>query len=193
MARPLTPGLFVLGSCLHCGGEFRNYASSRSNKRFCSKKCMSEYVRRDQKCETCGGPISVPRSHKRKYCSFSCRSAGNRLASGRALRNEAVATYLRHAKARGLVWALTDDQIDGLFAGDCHWCGDPPSNRRYRKRSFGEFIYNGIDRVNNSIGYVAGNVVSCCFTCNSMKRDFDQHTFITKALRIANKWQAQSA
>lgn len=32
-----------------------------------------------------------------------------------------------------------------------------------------EFVYNGIDRMDNSLGYISGNVVTCCQICNRAK------------------------
>jgi len=187
VSRPITPGLFTIVNCLNCGKNLRSYGSSGA-KKYCSRTCYSVYIRGNQKCASCGIKLKSPLSHHRKYCSNKCQGIGYRLAPGRALRNEAVSTYLRHAKARGLLWDLSDQQIDALFAGDCYWCGEPPSNRRSRKASHGDFIYNGIDRVDNTVGYINGNVVSCCFVCNSMKRDFDKDTFIRKAKLITGRW-----
>lgn len=190
--RPITPGLFTLVDCLNCGKRQRNYKSAGGQKKFCSRACVSAYARRDQACASCSGEIGVPKSHGRKYCSKVCHARGQRLSSGRAMRNEAVATYLRHAKARGLAWSLTDAEVDMLFAGNCHWCGEQPSNRRFRAANHGDFVYNGIDRVDNEKPYTSANCVSCCFTCNSMKRDFDQATFLRKATLIARKWSCVS-
>lgn len=189
--RPITPGLFTTVRCLNCGKALRSYASS-GQKKYCSRACLSAYVRRDQACASCGGEIKSPRSHGRKYCSKACRAKGQSLEAGRALRNEAVATYLRHAKERDIPWCLNDAEVDALFAGDCYWCGEPPSNRRHRSRNNGAFVYNGIDRVENDKPYTPENSVSCCFTCNSMKRDFDKGTFLTKAALIAKRWACAS-
>jgi len=43
------------------------------------------------------------------------------------------------------------------------------------KRSI--YIYNGIDRVDNSLGYVKENCKSCCFRCNKIKRDMSLEEF----------------
>jgi hypothetical protein len=32
-------------------------------------------------------------------------------------------------------------------------------------------MVNGIDRMDNTKGYVLGNIVSCCTECNYVKRD----------------------
>ena len=44
---------------------------------------------------------------------------------------------------------------------------------------------NGIDRINSSLGYVDGNVVPCCGTCNKMKMAMDESDFKMQVLKIA--------
>jgi hypothetical protein len=39
----------------------------------------------------------------------------------------------------------------------CHWCGGAAASGDGSA---------GLDRIDNSVGYVVGNVVACCFTCN---------------------------
>ena len=187
MARPITPGLFILVRCLNCNTEIRSYKTHP--RKHCSRKCRGEYVRKGQECANCGGPIKHPKSHKRKYCSIKCRGEYNRLNFGQALRNEALAGYKNHAQERGLCWELTEESVDRLFSSNCHWCGCEPANKRERERSYGFFIYSGIDRINNAVGYTESNVVSCCYVCNSMKRDFTAKVFIEKAKLIAAKFK----
>ena len=38
--------------------------------------------------------------------------------------------------------------------------------------------YNGLDRVDNDIGYIFSNVVTCCIKCNTAKLDYAQKDFI---------------
>lgn len=44
----------------------------------------------------------------------------------------------------------------------------------------GGYIYNGIDRLNNSkdVGYVKDNVVACCSKCNYIKNKMSYNEFI---------------
>lgn len=54
------------------------------------------------------------------------------------------------------------------------------TNYKYYKDSDYDIVYNGIDRVDNSKGYIKGNCVSCCSICNTMKlslnlEDFKEH------------------
>ena len=62
----------------------------------------------------------------------------------------------------------------------CHYCGAEHSNNMlYNQPNFKyNFIYNGIDRICSSKGYIQGNVVTCCRTCNVAKSDMSYKEFI---------------
>lgn len=82
--------------------------------------------------------------------------------------------YKEKAKKRNLEFDLSFEEFLVLTKLNCFYCGDIPKNCRKTNTEYNnisEFTYNGIDRVNNSIGYVKGNIVSCCFMCNSAKKD----------------------
>jgi hypothetical protein len=115
------------------------------------------------------------------------RTKQNKLPPGEAAFHDLVASYRNGAKARGVGWALTREQVRELMQSDCHYCGAPPSRRRTVKNGDGMFIYNGIDRVDNSEGYTADNVVSCCTTCNFSKGRRSYVEFVQWAARIAAK------
>lgn len=64
----------------------------------------------------------------------------------------------------------------------CFYCGSAPMKSRnfYTFKSSSElatpealkqgtFIYNGIDRINSDLSHVIGNIVPCCYLCNSGK------------------------
>ncbi len=102
---------------------------------------------------------------------------------GRAMRNETLSHYKYNAAVRGLTWELEEIDFDRLTTGNCHYCGVRPSN--FKKGKNGGFAYNGIDRKDNSVGYVTGNVVSCCRLCNRLKGKFDYNFFIEYLDRVA--------
>jgi hypothetical protein len=63
----------------------------------------------------------------------------------------------------------------------CYYCGIEPDNRqntasqdgdasRFAKEE-GLFVYNGLDRIDNSLPHTLGNVVPCCKYCNYAKRE----------------------
>lgn len=64
------------------------------------------------------------------------------------------------AKRRGLEWDLIEADYVRLISRRCEYCdGSLP-------------VYgHGLDRIDNSKGYVLGNVVPSCWTCNKMRSD----------------------
>jgi 5-methylcytosine-specific restriction endonuclease McrA len=94
---------------------------------------------------------------------------------GNVARNCLVSNYRTTAAERSLEFALSHDECDTLFTGACVYCGDLP-NRVFTVKKH-SFIYNGIDRVDNSRGYVIDNVVACCQICNRAKNSLDLKDF----------------
>lgn len=98
-------------------------------------------------------------------------------------------SYKISAKYRNYEFNLTEQQCESLFEGDCLYCGIKPMQIKLIKRKTHpgcEFYYNGIDRVNNTLGYNIKNCVSCCGMCNAMKTDMDYENFIDHVCKIYN-------
>ena len=47
-----------------------------------------------------------------------------------------------------------------------------------KRIEFGRYIYNGVDRKDNNLGYTIDNCVPCCHRCNSMKSNLSYQNFI---------------
>jgi hypothetical protein len=79
---------------------------------------------------------------------------------------------------------LTLQDIKDLIHEPCHYCGIIDMNTMtVKSRTSGQFIvkdykYNGIDRVDNSVGYVRSNCVPSCAICNRAKNSLPYDTFI---------------
>lgn len=73
-----------------------------------------------------------------------------------------------------------------LFKGNCFYCGTPPNKIRTHKKLHGDFIYNGIDRRDNTKGYIIDNCVSCCEFCNMTKNDTPFEEFIQWIRKVYN-------
>jgi len=64
---------------------------------------------------------------------------------------------------------------------DCHYCGSKPNNVQnsalqdkkssQSARENGNFIYNGLDRIDSSLPHTLENMVPCCKWCNYAKRE----------------------
>ncbi len=92
-----------------------------------------------------------------------------------------IQRYKSRARRKNLIFDLSDEQIFELCKQKCFYCNSDLLNRMTQaNRNFnGEFIYNGIDRMNSFEGYIGGNVVPCCFRCNTAKNNMSLDEFKT--------------
>ena len=99
--------------------------------------------------------------------------------------------YKRHAINRGFVWMLSREDVLNTIFKNCFYCESPPSNTKKTKNSIGSGLqYNGIDRVDSSIGYIKSNIVPCCKTCNIAKQNLSIDQFKMWAIRLGNNAMA---
>lgn len=101
----------------------------------------------------------------------SKRSTERKLPIGVAHSRELFGVYKRSAKKRNLSFSISLDDFLKLTKMDCHYCGSFPSNKTKFVKGNGSYTYNGLDRVDNLIGYNIDNLVPCCRQCNISKRD----------------------
>ena len=67
-------------------------------------------------------------------------------------------TYRGRALASGRVFELTEDQFRALTQQDCFYCGAGPRSKSVQSGKYiSEYIYNGIDSVDNTLGYTIDN------------------------------------
>ena len=97
-------------------------------------------------------------------------------ASNKA-RNENIdyhySNYKRSAAAKQLVFEIDKETFITLVTSPCHYCGIVQ-----------EKGFNGLDRMDSSVGYVTDNCVSCCEMCNYMKKCMSPDVFVKMAQHI---------
>jgi hypothetical protein len=93
-----------------------------------------------------------------------------------------INSYKSRATKKNLLFELTNKQFNKLINDPCYICGREPITDRT----------NGIDRLNNLIGYILSNCKSCCRTCNYMKRDLSYDEFINKCKLIAKNFTIEN-
>ncbi len=139
-------------------------------------------------CE-CGNEVVVPRSNLRdgnaKSCGCGRLGPQRGLGRGDAALNSLMGTYISNARARGLDWELTRDDFKRLTSGCCHYCGVAPAQVVKGHPTSGDYVYNGVDRKDNSLGYSLLNCVSACGPCNMGKRDADYRAYLELLRRQA--------
>jgi 5-methylcytosine-specific restriction endonuclease McrA len=85
--------------------------------------------------------------------------------------------YKNRAKATKRAFEITEPEFRRLTSLNCVYCGSPPMGVRTHKNLNGDFLFNGLDRVDNSKGYTLKNVVPCCKQCNIAKRGLTVEEF----------------
>lgn len=80
--------------------------------------------------------------------------------------------YQNNAKARDREFSLTLEEFSAFWQKPCHFCNEPISTI-------------GLDRKDNSLGYVVNNVIPCCFQCNFLKGKTSYTEFIGHCAKIA--------
>lgn len=124
------------------------------------------------------------KSEKSKSCGCWAKEKASRPRiddTNPALRR-LIHSYRFNAKSRGLEWNLTIKQCEVIFQENCFYCGAEPS--KVRKTGINHFVYNGIDRKDNTKGHDIGNVVSCCFICNRAKSVLTVEEFLEWIERV---------
>lgn len=101
--------------------------------------------------------------------------------------------YLKGAASRELEFALSLSDFQGLVQRDCYYCGCEPSNVTKSPNNNGDFIYNGIDRVDNTKGYLIDNCVPCCKFCNTAKSTLTIDEFVGRLEIILNNIKSKKS
>lgn len=87
-------------------------------------------------------------------------------------------SYQKNAKSRGLAFKLNFDEFINITSSICYYCGKEPIQIYDEYNGKQVYHYNGIDRVNNELGYLSTNVVSCCVQCNRSKMAYTKEDYI---------------
>jgi hypothetical protein len=144
------------------------------------------------KCD-CGNTKVIQGSLLTSGNTKSCGCYGRKVASlltklpnNGGVINQILLGYKRHAKDRKLEFILTKEEFTTLINNPCHYCGISSSNTKVTKNCKEGFSYNGIDRVNNIVGYHFTNCVSCCATCNRAKMSMSKEEFLKWISKVFN-------
>lgn len=147
-------------------------------------------------CE-CGTTRAVFGNNLVLQNSLSCRNCSRKLPDTEMPFRSVFRWYRQNAKRRtNRPFVLSLEDVRKLTSSDCFYCGSPPSQESKHRMRDGKvsarppYVYNGIDRVNNSLGYTPENCVSCCKICNYMKQELSQQEFINHIKEILERWRS---
>jgi len=88
------------------------------------------------------------------------------------------ANYKRRAKNKKIEFSIPFETFKALTSQNCVYCKSEPLQEIYQRKSssdnieYTKYSYNGLDRIDSSLGYTIDNVVPCCGICNTAKREF---------------------
>lgn len=140
-------------------------------------KCVRFVTR---KC-TCGEVKNVSLNKLRMKKTLSCgcynkeRASKRKISDSDRVKNSLIREYKSSAKYRNLTYSISDDFLFSLVKKPCHYCNSEPFKPHREDQSF---LYNGLDRLDNNVGYLESNVVPCCFICNKMKCVLSKEEFM---------------
>lgn len=142
------------------------------------------------KCD-CGNNKVISIANVKQYPSFKnsttscgCIAKARILAIGEASFNNLFSKYKRISKIKNLEFLLSKEEFRKLTQSNCSYCGANPQQIIKQTRANGEYLYNGIDRIDSSKGYTIQNCISCCGICNKMKLDHDIEFFYNHINKI---------
>jgi hypothetical protein len=102
--------------------------------------------------------------------------------------NELYKGYKNSAKRRKDDYLITKYEFKNFITENCYYCGSEPlktiTPSRKRKADKNGFKYNGIDRLENDLGYTKENCVTCCHICNNAKNTLSKEEFLNWVIKI---------
>jgi hypothetical protein len=134
-------------------------------------------------CE-CGVECVV--SNNRMQCGYVQSCGCLRFKPGAAER-ELYGKYVKRARERGFPLEFNFESFITFVQQDCFYCGTGPSQIIESFNAHERFVYNGIDRWNNAIGYTKENTVPCCGDCNRQKLTQSGEEFLERCKKVASR------
>ena len=92
------------------------------------------------------------------------------------------ASYRSRAEKKELEFAITHDDYKSIILQDCYLCGKESTDTNI----------NGVDRVDNNVGYTIANCKACCKECNHMKNSYALEDLLAKIERIHENWNTRT-
>lgn len=159
--------------------------------RSCSHLCRKIKGAEHQSCGCWAKELSSERGKNQKH---------NLKPKGQYGFNCVYQKYKYTAKINNRIFDLTKNEFLLLTQSNCWYCGNPPSNVCYgyhknikkETQEHSAYIYNGIDRIENSKGYILSNSISCCVKCNRAKMDMSIDEFKQWIIKISQKFLNES-
>lgn len=123
--------------------------------------------------------------------SCGCSKKDKRKDLGYSGLSQLIRQYKNNARLRNLEFTLTRIEFQTLTSSNCYYCNISPQqisnisgNASSEWRKLAAYKYNGLDRVDNTIGYIFKNCVACCRSCNYAKHTRTQAEFLAWIVQV---------
>lgn len=160
---------------------------------YCTKKVI--YAEYDCSCGTRGFITCKSSVQRKNVLSCGCLNKEvacnrlpemhkkNTLLTGEASFNKLYRRYKNDAKTRNRSFCITKEEFRILTKCKCYFCGLEPSSIMKGPGYNGDYLYNGLDRLDNTKDYELSNCVTCCKICNRAKQTMTIEEFKTHIIR----------
>lgn len=156
------------------------------------------HTHRRRKCLCdCGGSTISTTGHLTSGHTISCgcvyierrwkASDARVLPAGEAVFRHLLRIYKSSARKRSHPWDLTNDEFRQLITNRCWYCDSEPEAKSSDRPGSTTLYFsaNGIDRIDNAIGYTFANSAPCCEKCNYMKHNLPLSAFLAHIERFS--------
>ncbi len=170
-----------------CGCNMKNYIRDYSGKTHNSLKILNFEGKNKYNCllykiECKCGKYFVAEAND--ILSSKIRSCGCRFynkLTKKQIKNSLISCaysgYKMSARSRKIKFDIDKATFESYILKNCEYCGSGPSNIKKVKHFSQVLCYNGLDRVDNKIGYQVDNIKTCCKNCNLAKRQMTLNEF----------------
>lgn len=139
------------------------------------------------KC-VCGNEKILWSSNLRDGKTVSCGCKRLLKDSMTVVVNSIFSDYRARAIKKNLDFSLERALFQGKIDTECFYCDSLASNTKQiicKDESFNKsYDYNGLDRIDNTKGYLEDNVVACCKTCNVAKNTMTHEEYLQFIKRV---------
>jgi hypothetical protein len=142
------------------------------------------------KCSQCGQQKWIRKSTilSNRIKSCGCLWVGNKgKILGEISGYRLYTDYRTRARLANRKFEVTLEQFLFLTSQNCYYCGVEPSQKRRTSHSNKYYLYNGIDRRDNTRGYELDNCVPCCKFCNQAKSTLTEEQFYNWAKKVVER------
>ncbi len=157
-------------------------------KRFSKSELYDLYVTKGMTTQEIGDKYNCSKqainTALRKH-DIPLRTSGHRVREDSDVR-ALYGTYKYTSRDRGIAFNLSVNRFKKLILSNCHYCSSPPYSH-YKNKCY-DLKYNGIDRIDNNLGYEDNNTVTCCWMCNKMKNSLTHEDFVNQIIKIYNEY-----